>query len=203
VRHPTWTALPDEELLRLARADRHGETGRHAASQLLERYEERVYIWCLRLTRNHEQALDLAQETLLLAYRRLDTFEGRSSLGSWLFIITRNCCCSALRRASPVWEEEDRLESIADPAPDPGELLERRIEEEELLNLARQHLEPREQEAIWLRCYEGLPVGEITRMLEVDGPSGARGLLQRARRKLRAALESREGTTRSAGGVRP
>jgi RNA polymerase sigma-70 factor (ECF subfamily) len=203
VKRLTSTTLTDEELLRLAVADRHGETGRHAASTLLERYWERVYIWCLRSARDHDRALDLAQETLLLAYRRLDTFEGRSSLGSWLFVITRNCCCSALRRPSPTWEEEDRLESIPDPAPDPAELLERKIEEEELLDLARQHLEPIEQEAIWLRCYEGLPVDEITRLLEVESPSGARGLLQRARRKLRAALESREGSTRSAGGVRP
>ncbi len=199
----TSGALTDSQLLDLARADRHGETGRQAASDLLERYWERVYVWCLRLARDHDRALDLAQESLLLAYRRLETFEGRSSVGSWLFVITRNCCCSALRRASPIWEEEDRLEGVADPAPDPGETLERRIEEDELLELARRHLDPIEQEAIWLRCYEGLPVDEVTRLLEVEGPSGARGLLQRARRKLRAAMETREKSTRGTGGLRP
>ena len=46
----------------------------------------------------------------------------------------------------------------------------------------------REQEAIYLRCFERLPVDEITSLLSITGASGARGLLQSARRKLRAAL---------------
>jgi DNA-directed RNA polymerase specialized sigma24 family protein len=57
-----------------------------------------------------------------------------------------------------------------------------------MLDLVRRHLDPLEREAIWLRCYEGMPVEEITGLLGIDTASGARGILQRARRKLRAAL---------------
>jgi DNA-directed RNA polymerase specialized sigma24 family protein len=53
-------------------------------------------------------------------------------------------------------------------------------------------LEPQEQQAIWLRCVERMPVDDVTRILGVDGSSGARAVLQRARRKLRAAIERRE-----------
>lgn len=77
---------------------------------------------------------------------------------------------------------------LADPSAGPDRIFEERLDEEELLNLIRSHLDAQEQEAVWLRCIEGLPVDEITRMLDLGTASGARGLLQRARRKLRSAM---------------
>lgn len=182
------STLPDEELLRRALLERREPGGGRAASVLLERYQERVYVWCLRIVRDHAKALELAQETLVNAYRRLDTFEGRSGFSSWLFAIARNRCLSALRRPSPFMDEEG-LEELVDPRPRPDERREARVDEETVLDLVRRHLDLVEQEALWLRCYEGLPVDEITRLLGLDASSGARGLLQRARRKLRAAWE--------------
>jgi RNA polymerase sigma-70 factor, ECF subfamily len=59
------------------------------------------------MVREHEQALDLAQEALLGAYRGLVSFEGRSGFASWLFVIARNCCLAVLRLhgdgARPRW----------------------------------------------------------------------------------------------------
>jgi RNA polymerase sigma factor (sigma-70 family) len=181
-------ALPDGELLRRVLADPHGEPGKRAASALLGRYQDRVYLWCFRLVRNHEQAMDLAQETLLNAYRRLESFGGRSAFSSWLFVIARNCCLSALRKRSPWWEDEDAAEQVASSEPGPDARREERFEEETVLALVRSHLDRIEQDALWLRCYEGLPVEEITKLLHIETTSGARGILQRARRKLRAAL---------------
>jgi RNA polymerase sigma-70 factor (ECF subfamily) len=188
VRSKQLDRLPDEELVRLALAERGQPSGGRAASVLLERYQERVYVWCYRMVREHEQALDLAQEALLGAYRGLESFEGRSGFASWLFVIARNCCLAVLRRPSPLWDEEDALKDLADPNPGPASRLEQRLDEEDALDLVRRHLDPLEREAIWLRCYEGLPVEEITRLLSIDAATGARGVLQRARRKLRAAL---------------
>ena len=54
--------------------------------------------------------------------------------------------------------------------------------------LIRSALEPEEQKVIWLRCFDRMPVEEITRVLGIESASGARSVLQRARRKLRAAL---------------
>ena len=88
----------DLDLLQQALANPDQESGRQAASALLGRYRERVYVWCLRYVRDHEQALDMAQEVLLSAYRNLGSFGGRSQFGSWLFSIARNRCLSELRR---------------------------------------------------------------------------------------------------------
>ncbi len=191
----------DRELLSLAQAAGAGAPGRQAVSVLLERYQDRVYIWCYRIVRDHERALDLAQETLISAFRKLDGFEGRSGFSSWLFVIARNRCLSALRRPSP-WEDDDAvLETIPDPSPTPDEELERRIDEESMMELIRESLDPMEREALWLRCYEGLPVDEITRLLRIDAATGARAILQRARRRLRAALSARDNRARGGSGA--
>ncbi|MCP4573782.1 MAG: sigma-70 family RNA polymerase sigma factor [bacterium] len=188
----------DLDLLRQALADADSDAGRHAASTLLGRYRDRVYVWCLRYVRDRERALDMAQEVLISAYRNLDSFEGRSQFGSWIFTITRNRCLSELRRpALLVDEEADPAERSAPQAP-PDRNLEERLDEEALRDLIQASLDPVEQQALWLRCFEKMPVDEITRVLGIEETSGARGVLQRARRRLRAALVARD---RKEGGM--
>lgn len=189
-----WKAdadLSDAELLRQAREDPDPVARRAAVSTLLERYQDRVYLWCYRMLREHEQACDAAQEVLLNAWRKLDLFEGRSEFSSWLFTIARNRCLSILRRPS-ILRDEAEVPEPADPAPGPDRLFEERLEEDGLLGLLRERLDPVEQDVLWMRCIECVPVDEITRILGLTTASGARGLLQRARRKLRAALGTHE-----------
>ena len=61
-----------------------------------------------------------------------------------------------------------------------------------LLRILTDTLTPQEQEAIWLRWFERMPVDDITCALGLDTASGARGLLQAARRKLRVVLYRRD-----------
>jgi RNA polymerase sigma-70 factor (ECF subfamily) len=181
----------DAELLRQALDHPEPMERRSAASSLLERYQDRVYVWCFRMVREHERACDMAQEVLINAYRKLDTFEGRSEFSSWLFTIARNRCLSELRRPS-ILETDGEMPDVADPSPSPERVLMEKMDEGAILDLLRERLEPIEQDVLWLRCFEGVPVDEITRMLRIETASGARGLLQRARRKLRAAMASNE-----------
>ena len=178
----------DLDLLGRAIADPNSQAGRHAASELLGRYRKRVYVWCLRYTHDHDQALDLAQEVLISAYRNLDSFGGRSQFGSWIFSITRNRCLSELRRPALLVDEGVDPDERVSTADTPDKELENRLAEEELLELIRRVLDPDEQQAIWLRCFEKMPVDEITKVLAITEASGARGVLQRARRKLKAAI---------------
>ena len=182
----------DRSLVLAFQSDPAGEAGRRAASRLLARYRQRVLIWCWRIGGDRDAAVDLAQEVLLSAYRRLAQYEHEGRFGAWLFTIARNRCLGELRRRRIPLAEDAVLELVADEAPAPDEALERRLAAEDLLALVRDTLTEEEQTALWLRCYEGLPVDVITRRLGLDARTGARGLLQRARRKLRAALALRE-----------
>jgi RNA polymerase sigma-70 factor, ECF subfamily len=183
--------LPDDELIARARRDPSGPGGRQAAGELLGRYRGRVYTWCYRMVGNHEQALDLAQDALIKAWRALPGFAGRSRFSSWLFAIARNECLTALRPKSLRQDPRvDPVELLVEHE-DPPALYVAREEEDAMEALLRETLSPVEQEAIWLRCFERLPVGDVTRLLGLTHASGARSVLQSAREKLRVALARR------------
>jgi RNA polymerase sigma-70 factor (ECF subfamily) len=181
----------DRSLLSRAVGDPDSDGGREAASELLGRYRDRVYIWCYRYVREHEHASDLAQDVLLNAYRNLSAFAGRSSFSSWLFSIARNRCISEMRRASILHDDSVEPEDLAGDDHDPAVELEEWQDEQALLVLIRERLTSVEQEAIWLRCMERMPLDAITRILRIDQRSGARGVLQQARRKLRVAMHAK------------
>jgi RNA polymerase sigma-70 factor, ECF subfamily len=182
----------DEELARVAVLKSGDPEGRDAANALLGRYTRTVYRWCYRLVENPELAQDLAQEILLNAYRNLGRFEGWGQFSAWLFVISRNRCLDALRKPALLLDEDAGPEILADSRPGPDLRLEEQEEEDELLLLVRNHLTVQEQEVLWLRCFERMPVDAITRALDIRNASGARAVLQSARRKLRAALGRRE-----------
>lgn len=188
----------DEVLLEAALRARGVGERELAVTQLLTRHQRRVYVWCYRLVRDRERALELAQDVLVSAWRHLDTFDRRSRFTSWLYALARNRCLSELRRASPAFASGFELDRLCDGRGDPERRLLEQLGEEELLVLIRDQLDALEQEALWLRCIERLPVESITLLLDVRESSGARAVLQRARRKLRVALDRRDLTETAA-----
>lgn len=188
---------PDEDLLRIARGDPDPGRRRAAATELVTRYRDAVYLWCWRYTRDRERARDLAQDVLVSVWEKIATFEGRSKFSSWVFSVTRNRCIDASRRVDLLADEAPGDE-IVDPSPSPDVSFENDAGESWLLETIRTELDPDEQRAVWMRCVERMPVEEITRHLGVEGAAGARAVLQRARRKLRAAIERRDRGGRTA-----
>ncbi len=181
----------DEALVRVFQAEPGAASGRRAAETLFSRYDRRVYLWCLRLARDHDRALDLAQEALLTALRDLPGFQHRSRFATWLYTVVRRRALRLLQRERRWLIEETDLDAMEGAATDPAEAALREDEEGWLMGTMNDVLEPVEARALLLRCEEGLPVEEITRLLALPGASGARGVLQSARRKLRAALDRR------------
>jgi RNA polymerase sigma-70 factor (ECF subfamily) len=187
-KHTGDYSVSDDELLRIAQSDGDPEARRTAATELITRYRDAVYLWCFRYTRDRERALDLSQDVLAQAWRKLGSFGGRAKFSSWLFAVTRNRCIDVSRRVDPLETDVD-MDEFADPSPPVDAVPEEARSDGWLLRIIRDELAPEEQQAIWMRCVERMSIDEVTRVLNIDGASGARAVLQRARRKIRAAME--------------
>lgn len=188
-------ALDDDALVATFQRDPGSEAGRRAAETLLLRWRERIYLWCHGILRDRELALDVTQECLVRAWRGLPEFGSRAAVSSWLFAIARNRCRSALRRRPLRRDPDVDMEELDGLRTAPVDAVAQREDLRRVLRAMESALDPLERRALWLRAYEGLHVDEITRVLKLDASSGARGVLQSARRKLRAALGTESGGT--------
>lgn len=168
----TWSPSVAEELDRLFDAHRSGV--------------ERV---CRRMTGNAARAEELTQEALLTAWRRLPELQDPSRFGPWVYGIARNLCLNAVRKRSEVLVEDGVVEG--EDHTSTLKLLQKQ-EREQLLRDAAANLDAQEQEAVHMRYVLGLPLERIDALLGLTG-SGARGLLQRCKRKLKRDLRARLG----------
>ncbi len=66
--------------------------------ELSERYGAKIYGLALRLMRNTQDAEEVLQDVFVTLYRKIDTFEGKSSFSSWLYRITFNAALMRLRK---------------------------------------------------------------------------------------------------------
>jgi RNA polymerase sigma-70 factor (ECF subfamily) len=137
-----------------------------------------------------DEVEDLAQETLLQAYRGLVGFQGRSRFRTWLFGVARNVC-SKHRRAPTAWsrlrnEGPEPLLELRDPGPDPLVRLER-TERRAAVWSHFQRLPAGQRMALLLREAEGLSYAEIAEVLRV--PMGTvRSRIHNARAQLAESL---------------
>src|SRR5262249_35262513 len=106
-RRPAGPASPDAMLVqRLRSGDAEG------GYRFVREYYPRIFLYLLYLTGRREAAEDLTQETFLQAWRRLETFDDRLTLGPWLHQIARREFLQAVRRPPP----EASLEAVPEIA---------------------------------------------------------------------------------------
>ncbi len=90
---------------------------REAFARLVDRYSSQIYRLALKFTNDPHDAEDVLQETFIKALRALPSFEGRSSLSTWLYRIAVNEALMLLRKRKvelvPVEESADDDEDLA------------------------------------------------------------------------------------------
>ena len=139
------------------------------------------------LTRNHETADDLVQDTLERAWNRITLWQRRGDLRAWLFSILHNLFIDSARsqRASP--EEPMRDEAHSAPArASQSDMLEVRDLDRALLRLP-----PDQREVLLLVAVEQMTYEQIAAVLGIP-PGTVMSRLSRARTQLRAILEGRD-----------
>ena len=66
--------------------------------EIYEQHRPRVFSWCLRITRNVEDAEDLTQDTFLLLCRKINTYRGEAAFSTWLYRMATNVALMRMRR---------------------------------------------------------------------------------------------------------
>lgn len=163
-----------------------------AFEPLVTPYRDRLLALATRLTRNREEALEVAQEALLRAFRSLGRFDASRSFRNWLFQIAANEARDRYRRRS---REHAAFNEVVDRAPsattglaaaDPEAGHDRQeLRAGVMRSLAA--LSPREREVFVLRDLQELDIRETSRVLGCSAIS-VRVNLSSARRKLRDTI---------------
>lgn len=181
----------EKELLDRAR---RGDTG--AFDEIITLHRQRVYALAFQILRNSDDAMDVAQETFLKAWRSLAKFDGRHPVGTWLHRIATNASIDIVRRRQnrPQCAIED-VELTADAAsqttpsaPEPPGVEMDRRDLRIRLDEALAALSPEHRTVIILREVEELSYDEIAaRMNTSTGTVMSR--LYYARRYLQTLLK--------------
>jgi RNA polymerase sigma-70 factor (ECF subfamily) len=178
--------MEDNDAAAIERARRGSN---EAFRELVERHSCAVFRLAYRMTGNEQDAEDTVQETFLRAYRQLGRFDSRSKFSTWLFAIASNCSLDLMRARRRRREADSEPVHPVIPAADPSpERLALSSEVRQRLSAAMNELSDAERTAFVMRHFEGVPIGEIARVL--GRPNGAtRHSVFRAVEKLRRALE--------------
>jgi RNA polymerase sigma factor (sigma-70 family) len=180
---------------RLLKAARTGEAS--AFERLCAPTKARMYQTLHRITKNHEDAEDALQESMLSAYMNLHRFDGRSSFSTWLTRIGINAALMTLRkkrthRELPIEGPGEDGETTAyfeapDHAPNPEERFARQ-EREILVREAVKSLRPTIRKALELGQMQEKSMRETAQMLGIS-VAAAKARLFHARAALRKSQQ--------------
>jgi len=180
--------------LALVDAARAGDAA--AFSELVEKYERKIYRLAKHITQNDEDAEDVLQESFLKAYTHLDSFHGDSKFYTWLVRIAVNEALMKLRK-----RKSDKTVSLDEPQDTGEDLVAREIavwdddpekkfsrdELGEILDEAVQSLKPSFRTVFVLRDIEELSTVDTAVTLGISVPA-VKSRLLRARLQLREKL---------------
>jgi RNA polymerase sigma-70 factor (ECF subfamily) len=186
------SATPDEGDL-VTRAQR-GDAG--AFTELVNRYERRIFRLAKNITQSDEDAEDVLQESFLKAYEHLDGFQGQSKFYTWIVRIAVNEALMKLRK-----RKTDRTVSLDETIDTGEENIVREIavwednpeqrysqqEIREVLDKAILSLRPAFRTVFILRDVEDLSTEETAAVLDLSVPA-VKSRLLRARLQLREKL---------------
>ena len=169
-----------------------------AFEKLMRRYNQRVFRAARSVLRDDAEAQDVVQETFVRAFRHLQDFEKRSSVGTWLTRIAVNEAFSRLRRSrlfgsldGETNQQEGGSYSVESNQPGPEDQASSR-ELRSVLIAAIDSLSEELRTVFMLREIEGLSTLETSEVLQLSGEA-VRVRFHRVRLALRRQVEKQVG----------
>lgn len=166
-RNPAPSGLSEAELLAGCRAGQP-----QALAELIKRYQPAVLRVCISIVGSRDVD-DLVQEIFIKILQRLDRFEGRSALFTWIYEVTVNHCRDELRRRKRRrWFSLQALpQEVVERIPADEKPVADRLESDEVeqhLHREINKLKPKYRELVVLRDLEGLSYEDIAQICKID-----------------------------------
>ncbi|MEO1617776.1 MAG: sigma-70 family RNA polymerase sigma factor [Planctomycetota bacterium] len=167
---------------------------RSAFAELVRQNQDRLFASMLQVTGSAEEAEEVAQETFIRAYLKLDTFQRNSQFFTWIYRIAFNNALTRRRKkrariSLDQFREDNGLEIASD-----SDQVDESMLRSERISLVRQAIETLTEEhrhILTLREMEEFSYEDIAEILKISIGT-VRSRLSRARKALRAAIESIE-----------
>jgi RNA polymerase sigma-70 factor (ECF subfamily) len=167
---------------------------RLALADLYGRFQRPLFSYLLQLTPDFGLAEELLQDTFVAIWKSAHSFEGRSSVPTWIFSIARRQAHNTLRQHKLPLANEAELEGLVSTEPEPEDLTLAFVQRDELVEKFNQ-LAPIHREVLVLTFVQEFSYQETANILEV--PVGTvKSRLSNAKRLLRNLLGARERTKR-------
>jgi RNA polymerase sigma-70 factor (ECF subfamily) len=188
--------MPDDQALLTALRARSPDAFR----LLFDMYSDRMFRLAVGMLGGEDEAEDIVQDVFLRFFEKLDAFEGRSQVGTWLYRAVHNASVDRLRRRRPTLALSDEPESdaeetatadalvLADWSQVPESFFDS-AEAQAELDLAIGRLPESLRAVFLLRDVEGLSTEETAGVLDIS-ISAAKVRLHRARLQLRQHLSA-------------
>ena len=173
------------------------QTGDREAYETLARsVGPRLYLAAHRIVRDHDQADDAVQRTMIAIWQELPSLRDADRFVGWAHRLLVRFCLQDDRRARRIGVREIPLDDVVPAAGDAMNDLEVR----DALRRGLEHLSPTHRAVLVLHHYSGFPLGEIAEILGVPyGTVGSR--LHHAVRALRAELAAGDRSDVLEGGL--
>jgi RNA polymerase sigma-70 factor, ECF subfamily len=170
---------------------------RTAFEALATRHRRELQLHCYRMLGSFEESEDMVQETFLRAWRRRETYAGRSTVRAWLYRIATNACLDTLQRrprrpqgGEVPWLQPYPDDLLAEPEEEPEAVVVARETVELAFLVAIQHLPPKTRAVLILRDVLDWPAKDTAELLETS-VAAVNSALQRARAGLKEHLPAR------------
>jgi RNA polymerase sigma-70 factor (ECF subfamily) len=183
----TGTEEPEGKLI--ARAKK-GDI--YSFERLVEKYQKKIYYLALRMTRSHEAADDLAQESFIKAFYSLKSFKEGYSFCAWVYKICMNLTINYLKRQKFTISESQLPQGSLELVEDTGKAdASEQLVRDELARKIENEIDhlPAEFRAVFiLKTYEELSYEEIANTLKISKGT-VMSRLFRARERLQKSLK--------------
>ena len=156
----TFSQLSDEQLITAILQD-----DKNALGELYNRYFKKVYQKCLSVLKEEDIAFDVAQDSIMKAFDKLDSFKGNAQFSTWLYIIIHRDCLAYLRKKNKtsvlsleenVYEDDDEKSGSFAVSHEHEE-----AEQEKIMFALIDHLPAEEKSLLLLKYQQGKSIEDL------------------------------------------